>query len=113
MTSTLSKRRTSRWLKPISCWQRRAKIRRAGNADERSRAKPAFPIYEQRDCAGRGDDKCPGKKRDLLAAIDKSQRHHLTQQGINLKSLGNERKNLRDGRINAGAAIVTLKNNGN
>ncbi|HCB3602660.1 TPA: phage tail tape measure protein, partial [Serratia marcescens] len=40
------------------------------------------------------------KKRDLLAAIDKSQRHHLTQQGINLKSLGNERKNLRDGRIN-------------
>lgn len=32
------------------------------------------------------------KKRDLLAAIDKSQRHHLTQQGINLKSLGNERK---------------------
>lgn len=53
------------------------------------------------------------KKRDLLAAIDKSQRHHLTQQGINLQSLGNERKNLRDGRINAGAAIVTLKNNGN
>ncbi|MBH2945052.1 phage tail tape measure protein [Serratia ureilytica] len=49
------------------------------------------------------------KKRDLLAAIDKSQRHHLTQQGINLQSLGNERKNLRDGRINAGAAIVTLK----
>ena len=49
------------------------------------------------------------KKRDLLAAIDKSQRHHLTQQGNNLKSLGNERKNLRDGRINAGAAIVTLK----
>lgn len=25
MTSTLSKRRTSRWLRPISCWQRRAK----------------------------------------------------------------------------------------
>lgn len=49
------------------------------------------------------------KKRDLLSEIDKSQRHRLTQQGINPRSLRNEQKRLRDEKINAGASIVTMQ----
>ncbi|MGB8665069.1 MAG: phage tail tape measure protein [Serratia inhibens] len=50
------------------------------------------------------------KKHSLLTAIDQNQRDSLTRQGINLKSLSNEQRQLRDKKINANAAIVSMKN---
>lgn len=50
------------------------------------------------------------KKRSLLGTIDRNQRDSLTRQGINLKSLSNEQRQLRDKKINASTAVVSMKN---
>ncbi|MCS4266895.1 phage tail tape measure protein [Serratia sp. BIGb0163] len=50
------------------------------------------------------------KKHGLLKTIDRNQRDSLTRQGIDLKSLSNEQRQLRDKTINANAAIVSMKN---